>query len=59
VNEGFAACLLRSLRLLPVPFLLEQGHDLYAYYYNPKLSIFTEYDKRKAGFYNWPAYNLR
>ncbi len=35
----------------PVPFLLEQGHDLYAYYYNPNIHPFTEYDKRKAGFY--------
>jgi predicted adenine nucleotide alpha hydrolase (AANH) superfamily ATPase len=35
----------------PLPALLDMGHSLYALYYNPNIHPFTEYEKRREGFY--------
>lgn len=43
----------------PAPFLLDEGHDLHACFYNPNIHPFTEYEKRKQGFYELTQhYNL-
>ncbi|NMA63351.1 MAG: epoxyqueuosine reductase QueH [Syntrophomonadaceae bacterium] len=31
----------------PIPYLREQGHQIYGYFYNPNIHPFTEYQKRK------------
>jgi len=31
----------------PVPFLKEQGYQVYGYFYNPNIHPFTEYQKRR------------
>jgi len=41
----------------PVPCLLSEGHELYAYFYNPNIHPFTEYEKRREGFEQLVGYH--